>query len=149
MPARNWTRRLAYLRTYVLVIAVASVVWESGQMPLYTLWRTGTPEELVLDVLTCTMANMAIATASLVAGILLTGPITRWERVSVGTLAITCLVGVGYTIYSEWMNVYVKGTWAYSDLMPIVPGLDVGASPLVQWIVLPSVAILFAERWSR
>lgn len=149
MPARNWARRLAYVRTYVLVIAVASVLWESAQMPLYTLWRTGTPEELVVDVLKCTVANILIATASLAVGLLVSGRMTRWARASVGTLIVTCLAGVGYTIYSEWVNVYVKRTWAYSDLMPIVPELDVGASPLVQWVVLPSVGILFAERWSR
>ena len=51
----------------------------------------------------------------------------------------------GYTVYSEWLNVYVKGTWAYSDLMPIVPGLEVGLSPLIQWIVLPTFGILMVQ----
>jgi len=149
MLKRVGARWTAYLRRYVLCVAVASVLWESAQMPLYTLWRTATPEELVADVLKCTAANILIATASLVAGLLLTGRTTRWRRLSVGTITATCVIGVGYTIYSEWMNVYVKGTWAYSDLMPIVPGLEVGVSPLVQWVVLPGVGILLAERWSR
>jgi len=118
-------------------------------MPLYSLWRTGTPEELVADVLTCTGANILIGTASLVSGLLLTGRITRWRRLSLGTIAATCAVGVGYTVYSEWVNVYVKGTWAYSDLMPLVPVLEVGVSPLAQWVVLPAVGIVLAERWSR
>ncbi len=51
----------------------------------------------------------------------------------------------GYTVYSEWLNVYVKGTWAYSDLMPIVPGLEVGLSPLIQWIVVPTFEILMVQ----
>lgn len=140
---------LTYLCVYVVCIAIASVLWESAQMPLYTLWRTATPEEFVTDVLICTAANVFIAVLSLAVGLLLSGRMKRWARTSVGTLVITCMAGVGYTIYSEWVNVYETGAWAYSDLMPIVPGLEVGLSPLVQWVVLPSVGIFLAERWSR
>ena len=118
-------------------------------MPLYTLWRTGTIEDLVGDVLKCTAANILIATFGLTTAILLTGWNKRWVGAPVGTALVACFVGVSYTIYSEWVNVYVRGTWAYSDLMPIIPVLGVGVSPLVQWIVLPSMGILLAERWSR
>ncbi len=148
MLSREWTQRVAYLRTYVLCVAVASVLWESAQMPLYTLWENGTAGEFAADVLKCTGANIVIATSSLMASFLLTSRMRRWERASVRTVLATCLFGVGYTVYSEWVNVYVRGTWAYSDLMPIVPGLDVGLSPLIQWVVLPSVGILVAEHWS-
>lgn len=115
-------------------------------MPLYTLWRTGSPQELVADVLICTAANIVIATASLVAALLLTTRMTRPARASLGVLVITCVIAVGYTIYSEWMNVYVRGSWAYSDVMPIVPYLKVGLSPLVQWIVMPTTALFFVDR---
>lgn len=138
--------RFVYLRSYVLSVAAASVLWESGHMPLYTLWETATPGELARDVLICTGVNIVIATASLAVGLLLASRVTRRAHALATTLAATCAVGIGYTIYSEWVNVYVKGTWAYSGIMPILPGLEVGLSPLVQWIVLPSVGILVAER---
>jgi hypothetical protein len=118
-------------------------------MPLYTIWQTGTAEELIADVLVCTAADLLIAIVSLAAGIILTGWNKRRASPSPEVIFVTCLVAVSFTIFSEWINVHVTGTWAYSDLMPIVPGLKVGLSPLVQWVILPSLGILLAERCSR
>ncbi len=50
-------------------------------------------------------------------------------------------LGVGYTIYSEIMNVRIKGTWGYTDLMPTVPVIDVGGMPVLQWILIPPVLL--------
>ena len=36
--------------------------------------------------------------------------------------------------------------WAYSPLMPIVPGIGVGLSPLVQWLALPPLLIWLVRR---
>jgi hypothetical protein len=36
--------------------------------------------------------------------------------------------------------------WSYSPLMPVVPGLGVGLSPLVQWLVLPPLLIWLVRR---
>jgi hypothetical protein len=56
-------------------------------------------------------------------------------------LGFTMVAGVGYTTYSERHHLR-RGSWAYSDLMPIVSlfGLHVGLSPLLQWIVIPAAA---------
>ena len=57
---------------------------------------------------------------------------------------MTLLLGVGYTIYSEWVNVSVRASWAYSELMPIVPVIGTGLAPLLQWFVIPTVALWLA-----
>lgn len=36
--------------------------------------------------------------------------------------------------------------WSYSPLMPVVPGLGVGLSPRVQWLVLPPLLIGLVRR---
>jgi hypothetical protein len=51
------------------------------------------------------------------------------------------LLGAGYTVYSEIMNVRIKGTWGYTDLMPLVPILDIGGMPLLQWLLIPPVLL--------
>ena len=93
----------------------------------------------------CTAGDVLIATASLVSALLLFGdhgwPETRFPQVA----AATVVFGVCYTVFSEWLNIEVRGSWAYSDLMPVVPVIDTGLSPLLQWIVIP----LAAFRWSR
>ena len=131
---------------YVLTVAVCSVIWEAAQMPLYTLWETGNSLDIVADVSKCTGVNIVIATVSLLFATLVGSAIKLSGRAYLVTIGLTCAFSVGYTVYSEWLNVYVKGTWAYSDLMPIVPGLEVGLSPLIQWIVLPTFGILMVHR---
>lgn len=36
--------------------------------------------------------------------------------------------------------------WAYSPLMPVVPGLEVGLSPLMQWLILPLLVLWLVGR---
>ncbi len=131
---------------YVATIALASLAWETAQMPLYTLWDTGGGWDVALNVIRCTGANMVIAAGCLLGAILI-GHGRRWPHQGYLRCAVVaCGLGMGYTVYSEWLNVYVKGTWAYSDHMPLMPLLDVGLSPLLQWLVLPSVALFVARR---
>lgn len=41
----------------------------------------------------------------------------------------------------------ITNRWAYNDLMPIIPILNVGLSPILQMIFLPLVTILFAKKY--
>jgi hypothetical protein len=56
--------------------------------------------------------------------------------------------GLGYTVFSEWLNIVVRRSWAYSSLMPVVSlfGLGIGLSPLLQWIVVPTLGLYAARR---
>ncbi len=135
-------------RAYMLAVAVASLVWEFAQLPLYTIWTNGTTGEIAFAVLHCTGGDLLIAAIALLAAVVLTAgggwPVRRFAPVA--ALAIT--FGVLYTAFSEWLNVDVQGSWAYSDLMPIVPPLDTGLSPLAQWIVVPAIGFWWARRAS-
>jgi hypothetical protein len=51
------------------------------------------------------------------------------------------LLGLGYTIYSELLNVNIKSTWAYTELMPIIPVIKIGGTPFMQWVLIPPVAL--------
>ena len=53
------------------------------------------------------------------------------------------LFGLGYTVYSEWINVEVRHTWAYSNPMPRVPPLGTGLSPCCSGLLFP-----FSRSWS-
>ena len=118
-------------------------------MPLYTLWSYGTPSALILDVLQCTGANTVIALGALAVAIILTGtqawPTQHYVRVAL----LACGLGVAYTLFSEWLNVEVLRTWAYSDLMPVIPGIEIGLSPLIQWIAIPLLGFWWARHRIR
>jgi hypothetical protein len=55
------------------------------------------------------------------------------------------LVGLVYTVFSEWANVHILKSWNYNQLMPIIPWIKVGLTPFFQWLVVPSVAILLVR----
>lgn len=128
------------MRRYLGVSTVANLAWEILQLPLYTLWTIGTRKEQAFAILHCTIGDATIAGFALLAALALsanaTWPSTGVARVYAGSLAF----GVVYTIFSEWLNTSVLGSWAYSDLMPVVPGIGTGLAPLLQWLVVPTVA---------
>jgi hypothetical protein len=61
------------------------------------------------------------------------------------------LASGGLPVWNVVDGVVVRASWAYSDLMPIVTafGLRVGLSPLLQWIVVPTVAFIITKRLSE
>ena len=137
----NW---FSTMRRYLVLMALGSLVWEFAHMPLYTLWETGTPGEIVFAALHCTGGDILIAMSALLATLFLFGsgrwPGAGYRRVGVATI----LIGLGYTIFSEWLNIEVREAWAYRDLMPVIPVIDAGLSPIAQWIVLPIIAFWWA-----
>ncbi len=54
--------------------------------------------------------------------------------------------GVSYTIFSEIKNVSLNKLWDYSDFMPVIPDIDVGIIPLIQWIILPPLLVYIVRR---
>jgi hypothetical protein len=137
------------LTVYLLGSGVLHLVWEVLQLPLYTIWRTGTRAEIAFAVVHCTAGDVMIAAVSLFAAIALFGhgawPFQNPFAIAGGTLAF----GIAITIASEWLNTVVRQTWAYSDLMPTLPVLGTGLSPLLQWVVVPVVAVVLVKRYSR
>lgn len=135
---------LSTIRRYFVVMALGSLVWEFAHMPLYTLWETGSPGEIVFAALHCTGGDILIATSALMAALLLLGssqwPVVGYRRVGLAAI----LIGLGYTVFSEWLNIEVREAWAYRDLMPIIPVIDAGLSPIAQWIVLPILGFWWA-----
>jgi hypothetical protein len=49
------------------------------------------------------------------------------------------VLGIGYTVFSEWLNVDVRATWAYTEQMPVLPPLGTGLTPLLQWLIIPTL----------
>ena len=140
---RSW---LHVLRRYLLFIAVGNLVWEFAHMLLYTLWETGTTEQIILYGLHCTVGDILIALSALVIALFVFGT-SAWPAdgyVRVGVVAV--ILGLGYTIFSEWLNVEVRESWAYRDIMPIVPLINAGLTPMLQWIVLPILGLWWARR---
>jgi hypothetical protein len=144
IAARNsW---LTVLRRYIAVMALGSLFWEFAHVPLYTIWETGTRGEIAFAAIHCTGGDILIALSALMLALFLFGT-GRWPKVGYWRVALTTIaIGLGYTVFSEWLNIEVRQAWAYRDLMPVVPVINAGLSPLAQWIVLPAIAFWWAGR---
>ncbi len=138
---------LTALRSYLLFVIPANLVWEIAHLPLYTIWKEPLGRR-AFAIFHCTLGDALIATATLVIAIVTFGsgawPLgaPQFRRVA----AVTIVMAVGYTIYSEWLNISVRRGWAYSDLMPTLPWIGTGLSPVLQWIVVPAVGFAIARR---
>ena len=130
----------ALLACYLLFLTAMNLAWELAQMPLYAIGRTGTPDEIALAALHCTTGDALIGGFAIVAALFLAAP-AGWPAAGrTRVLATAVLLGLAYTVFSEWLNVEMRGSWAYSSLMPRLPLLDTGLSPILQWLILPPLA---------
>jgi hypothetical protein len=137
---------LIVLRRYALAIVLGNLMWELAQLPLYTIWRDGTAGKILFAAVHCTGGDVLIAGAALLASLLVLGD-QRWPYRSYRTIATAAVLGgVGYTVYSEWLNTTIRGSWAYTETMPQLPVVGTGLSPLAQWLVIPPAAFWWARR---
>ena len=131
------------LRTYVAVLTLGNLAWETLQLPLYAIWTTGNLREQAFAVLHCAGGDMLIGLAALTLALVLIGKRGFWP---VALMAIA--LGLAYTGFSEWLNVYARQSWAYSEWMPTLPlgPYRIGLSPLLQWLLVPGAALWMVRR---
>lgn len=60
--------------------------------------------------------------------------------------AVFVTVGIALTVGFEYYYTNISLRWTYSELMPLVPPLGTGLSPLLQWLVIPPLVIWLARR---
>jgi len=156
MSAAAWYRdrdaRSLIAFGYLPWLGGLNLIWETAQLPLYTLWNEASAGTNAFSVAHCTAGDIAIGGAALIMVLILGRERAvaqwRWRRIAVWT----ALAGTAYTVFSEWSNTAILGSWAYSELMPTleVAGIEFGLSPLLQWLLLPPLALyLGGKSWRR
>ena len=145
-------RLQALIRTPEFNVALFALLlnypWEFLQAPLFE-GMSQAPHWAAVE--TCTRAalgDVAIALFAYWAVALLVRSRGWIARATVGSVLCFAALGVIVTVVIErlalaglWM-----GGWAYSALMPVVPVLGVGLSPLLQWTVLPPLVVWLVDR---
>ena len=123
--------------------------WEMVQSPFYDDINRKTYVEILVSRLHCTLGDVLIVLGSywIVAWVVKN---RHWvidfrARDVVGFT----LLGIGYTIVSEWVNVDIRGAWGYGASMPRVPLLGTGLAPFIQWVVLPPLIAGVTRRLLR
>jgi hypothetical protein len=143
----RWHENIGWAVWPVLLFGALNLAWELLQLPLYTIWSTGTVAEIAYAVIHCTAGDVLIGVAASVTAaflLKLRGFPVRLDSYSF--LGTFLLVGLSYTLFSEWLNVQVRRSWAYTDMMPILPPLGTGLTPLLQWLIIPLLTWLIVVR---
>ena len=120
-------------------------MWEIAQLPLYTIWWTGTKREILFAVIHCTGGDLLITASALVLAAL-GARIGRWPLFG-GRMALTAiLLGLAYSLFSEWLNTQLRQNWSYTKVMPVLPPLGTGLTPFLQWSTVPGIAFAYVGR---
>ena len=139
LPQRKW---LSIPELQLLMFGLPlELLWEVAQFPLYTVWHEGDWSYILYGLAHCTLGDLLILLAAYWVVALLNRS-RYWYRsnILVNGFLFT-LLGLGYTIYSEIVNVSIKGNWDYTELMPIVPVIEIGGMPFMQWVLVPPVVL--------
>lgn len=148
-----WYRSAAVWRfvltRFVPLLAAGNLVWETLQLPFYTLWREANFNAQMFAVFHCTAGDMMIGTAALLIAVILVGR-RGWPHSRHGLVAgFATFIGLTYTVFSEWLNTQVTMGWDYAETMIRVAPLGTGIAPLLQWIIVPPVAYALAHALGR
>ncbi|MBK8770102.1 MAG: hypothetical protein IPM06_06695 [Rhizobiales bacterium] len=127
-----------------------NLIWETLQLPFYTLWRDGAGSQIAYAVFHCTVGDVLIGFC-VAAVCVLISVVSKARSDNIWPFTVCFIaLALAYTVFSEWMNVEIRQTWQYSSLMPRIPPLGTGLTPLLQWIVVPALTTrIFASEIRR
>lgn len=136
---------------YLPWFAVLNLAWEAAHVRLYTLWTEAEPAYIAFSVVHCTLGDVLIGGLALLLALIVgrEGGLPEWRWLRIALLTLVC--GVGYTIFSEWMNITILRSWVYGEAMPrlSLAGVEIGLTPLAQWLVLPPLALYLARKTQK
>ncbi|MCW9046652.1 MAG: hypothetical protein OQK46_01125 [Gammaproteobacteria bacterium] len=117
------------------------LLWEIAQFPLYTVWHESEWSYIIYGLIHCTLGDMLILISVFWIVSLLNRSRSWIYSPALSNIILFTILGLGYTIFSEIVNTRITNSWGYTELMPIVPIIEVGGMPFLQWLLIPSVLI--------
>lgn len=148
MPKRKLRAALDLPEFNVAVFAfLLNFAWEMLQIRFFH----GMAEALHWDaVAVCTQATIGDAGIALAAFWVVAwfwGRGRSWPlRPTAAQVAVFTVFGILVTIAFELLATQVWDRWSYSAAMPVIPLLEVGLLPLLQWTILPPLVIWLVYR---
>jgi len=135
----SWKKTPEYL---LLILSIPlHLLWEIAQFPLYTVWHEGDWGFILYGLAHCTLGDLLIL-LSVFWLVSILNHSRHWIfSASMPNIVLFTVISLAYTIFSEILNTRIKGTWGYTELMPIIPVIEVGGMPFLQWLLIPPILI--------
>ena len=122
-----------------------------GKRPSCRSIRSGRPERgsrSSSPSSNCTAGDLLITVFALALAAL-AARIGRWQFFGNRMALTAILLGLGYTVFSEWLNTQVRQSWSYTEAMPLLPPFGTGLTPFLQWLIVPAIAFGYVRRKAR
>ncbi len=118
--------------------------WEVAQTYFYTM-KDAPFNTMLYGWIHCTLGDVILTMVSFWIVSLISRS-RRWLlHLSPPNFIAFIMIGVATAVVSERVNVHIFKSWAYNELMPLIPWIKVGLTPFLQWMVIPPVAILLVR----
>lgn len=120
--------------------------WELLQVPLY-VGMADAPHWIATKI--CVFATLGDAVIMLVAywAAALSAGSRFWFAGNCRTPILVFIgMGLAITLVLERLATGPLERWQYASAMPIVPFVDVGLTPILQWLLLPLLCLWFVRR---
>lgn len=132
---------------FALFAFLLNYVWEMLQIPFYAGVALMPHWDAVLFCTRATLGDAGIAVVAfwLVAGTTAAGRGWALRPGRQQVIAFTA-AGVGITLVLEIVFTRLWPRWTYSQMMPVLPVVDVGVVPILQWVVLPPLVVWLVRR---
>jgi len=118
--------------------------WEVVQTYFYTL-KDSPFRNMLYGWIHCTFGDVLLTLGSF----WLVSIVSRNRRCSLKLNRLNfigfIMIGIIGTVISERVNVHILKSWVYNQSMPIIPWLNVGLTPILQWVIIPPAAILLVK----
>ncbi len=147
MPLSIRFPRCLPLEVDLLVLSfLGHFAWEILQAPLFAS-LSNTDHFVGIGVcLKATFGDLSIALAAFWCAALARRDRNWITRTGFLGPAIFFAFGLLTTIGLEYLNTELTGRWAYDGVMPLLPVIGTGLSPILQWIFVPMLVLWYMQR---
>lgn len=128
---------------------VLELIWEIIQFPLFTIWHEESWSNILFALIHCTLGDLMILLAAYWIVALLNRNRHWYQLNTLRNALLFTFIGLTYTVYSEYINVSIRGSWEYNELMPIIPFLGTGAAPFFQWVLIPPLLLWLMHKVTK
>jgi len=135
-----------YVLTLIVLAFLLNVVWEILQIPLY---NGGTYSWS--HILFCVLASVAdvIMVFLIYFGFAVLYKDALWiQNLNLIRVVFLILTGGIGAVLAEMRHLSIA-TWSYADAMPVIPILNAGLSPVLQFMILPLVICILAFKITK
>lgn len=146
-PGFSTARRPIPVEADLLILSfLGHFAWELLQAPLFSSLDSESHVSGVVICLRATIGDLGIALAAFWAAALAAGGRNWVVRPTPLSIAVFLGTGLIVTIGFEYLSTVALNRWAYAPKMPRLPILGTGLTPVLQWLIIPSLVLWYLKR---